>query len=155
MPSSTAASSSALRLVVGDGGHDDEDAVGAPGARLVDLVGLEHEILAQRRQRHRRARLRQEFRRALEGGRVGQHREAGRAARRIGARQRRRVEIGADQALRRARLLDLGDQPDAVGRDAPLAALRESRAAARRPAMRAFSSASGTAAFAAAISCRL
>ena len=44
------------RLVVGDGGHDDEDAVGAPGARLVDLVGLEHEILAQRRQRHGRAR---------------------------------------------------------------------------------------------------
>ena len=44
-----------LRLVVGDRRHDDQDAVGAPGARLEDLVGLEHEILAERRQRAPRA----------------------------------------------------------------------------------------------------
>ena len=31
--------------------HDDQDAVGAPGARFRHLIGLEHEILAQRRQR--------------------------------------------------------------------------------------------------------
>ena len=31
--------------------HDDEDAVGAPGARLQHLIGIEQEILAQDRQR--------------------------------------------------------------------------------------------------------
>ena len=37
--------------------HDDQDAVGAPGARFGHLIGLEHEILAQHRQRaSRRAR---------------------------------------------------------------------------------------------------
>ena len=79
-------------------GQHDQDGVGAPGARLVDLIRIEHEILAQGRQGGGRARLRQKFRRALEGRPVGQHREAGGAARFIGARQRRRIEIGADQA---------------------------------------------------------
>ena len=99
--------------------HDDEDAVGAPGARLEHLVGLEHEIFSERRKGGRRTRCGQEFRRALERRRVGQHREAGRAARLVGPRQRRRIEIGADQALRRARLLDLRDQRDAFRRDLP------------------------------------
>ena len=45
----------ARRRVV-DRRHDDEDAVGAPGARLDHLIGLVHEILAQHRQRRRRAR---------------------------------------------------------------------------------------------------
>ena len=48
--------------------HDDQDAVGAPGARLDHLIGLEHEILAQRGQRGRGARGGEEFRRALEDG---------------------------------------------------------------------------------------
>ena len=56
----------ALRLVVGDRGHDDEDAVGAPGPRLVHLVGIEHEILAQRGEGGGVARGGEEFRRALE-----------------------------------------------------------------------------------------
>ena len=55
---------------------------------------------------------------ALERRRVGQHRQAGRAAGLIGARQRGRIEVGADQALRRARLLDLGDQRVVAGGDA-------------------------------------
>jgi len=38
-----------------DAGHDDQDGVGAPGAGLVDLVGVKQEILAQRGQRHRLA----------------------------------------------------------------------------------------------------
>src|SRR5215211_1388117 len=63
-----------------DGRHDDEDTVGPPRARLDDLVGVVQEILAQDRKR---------------GARAG---------------QRRRVEIGADHAFRRACLLDLGDQ---------------------------------------------
>ena len=32
-----------------DLGHDDEDAVGAPGARFYHLVGVDHEVLAQDR----------------------------------------------------------------------------------------------------------
>ena len=98
------------RLCVVDARHDDEDAVGAPGARLEDLVGLEQEVLAQAgRPEASRACVRI-FGPALERGRVGQHREAGGAALGIGAGEARRIEIGADQALRRARLLDLGDQ---------------------------------------------
>src|SRR5690606_37321368 len=62
----------------------------------------------------RLARRRQEFRRALEGGAVRQHRKAGRAAFLIGAGQRRRVEIGADQPPGGAGLLDLGDQREAT-----------------------------------------
>ena len=102
-----------MRVV--DRGHDDQDAVGALGARLRHLIGVEHEILAQHRQRGRRARRRHEIRLALERRRVGEHRQAGRAAGLIGARQRRRIEIGADQALGGARLLDLGDQRVVAG----------------------------------------
>ena len=87
-------------------------------ARLDHLIGIEHEVLAQHRQLRRRARRGQIFGGALERGRVGQHREAGGAARFIGAGERRRIEIGADQALRRARLLDLGDQREVAMRDA-------------------------------------
>ena len=38
------------RLLIVDAGHDDENAVGAGGARFKDLIGVEHEILAQDRQ---------------------------------------------------------------------------------------------------------
>ena len=37
-------------LAVIDAGHDDQDAVGAGGAGLVNLIGIEQEILAQRGQ---------------------------------------------------------------------------------------------------------
>src|SRR5829696_3517295 len=104
----------AARLVIGDARHDDEDAVGAPGPRLVDLVGFEQEILAQRRQARGFAGKPQIFGPALEGRPVGQHREAGRAALGIGAGERRGIEIGADEALRRACLLDLRDERGAV-----------------------------------------
>ncbi len=33
-----------------DAGHDDQDGVGAPGARFEHLIGIEQEILAQRGQ---------------------------------------------------------------------------------------------------------
>src|SRR5215218_10159365 len=46
----------------------------------------------------------------LKRGCVGQYREAGCAARLIGARQRWGIEVGADQAFRRARLLHFGNQ---------------------------------------------
>ena len=43
-----------LRQAVVDRRHDDQDAVGAPGARLDHLIGVVHEILAQHRQRRSR-----------------------------------------------------------------------------------------------------
>ena len=94
------------RRVVLDGSHDDEDRVGAPGARLEHLIGIIHEVLAQNGQMHRAARGDEMLWPALERRRVGQNREACGMALRIGDRQRRRIEIGADQAFRRAGLLD-------------------------------------------------
>ena len=60
-----------------DRSHDDEDAVGAPGARLEHLIAIEHEVLAQHGQRRGRARRGEIFGSPLEGGRVGENREAG------------------------------------------------------------------------------
>ncbi len=90
--------------------HDDEDAVGAHRARFRHLIRLVHEVLAQHRQVGCRAGGDEELGRALERGAVGEDREAGGAARLVGPRQRRRIEVGADQPPGRARLLDLGDQ---------------------------------------------
>ena len=64
--------------------HDDEDTIGAQRAGLDDLIGLVDEILAQRRQAGRIARLAEEFRSALERGSIGEHGQARRAARLIG-----------------------------------------------------------------------
>ncbi len=109
--------------------HDDQDAVGAQRPRFDHLIGLVDEVLAQRRQAGGVARLAEELRPALERRRVGQHRQTGGAARLISLGQRRRIEIGADQSLRRARLLDLGDQRVVAGRHLALDRLQE---AARR-----------------------
>ena len=84
---------------VADLSQNDEDAVGTPGPRFHHLVGVEHEVLAQRGQRGGGARGREILRRALEGGPVGQHGEAGSAARLIGFGQSGRIEVGADQTL--------------------------------------------------------
>ena len=90
--------------------HDDQDAVGAVGAGLDHLIGIEHEILAQHRQICRRARRHHEIQMALERRRIRQHRKTRRAAGLIGSCQRRRIEIGADQSLRGRSLLHLGNQ---------------------------------------------
>ena len=60
--------------------HDDQDAVGAQRPRLEHLIGIDHEVLAQRRQARRLTRRRQKFRPSLKRWRVGQHRETGGAA---------------------------------------------------------------------------
>ena len=72
------------------------------------------------RKSDRRARGDEVLRRALEEGSIGQHRQAGRPAFGVGAGESRRVEVGPDQALRRARLLDLGDERRPAGGNAPL-----------------------------------
>ena len=106
------------RRGVVDRRHDDEDAIGAERAGLHHLVGVDHEVLAQDGEGGRLARGGQIIGASLEGGRVGQHRQAGGAAHFISARQRRRIELGADQALRRARFLDLGDEGELAFGDA-------------------------------------
>jgi hypothetical protein len=99
-----------LRGGVVERGHDDQDAVGAMGAGFRHLVGVEHEILAQHWQAGCRARRHHEIEMALERGRIGQHRQARRAAGLVGLGQRRRVEIGANESLGRRGLFHLGNQ---------------------------------------------
>ena len=99
------------------GGENDEDAVRAPGPRLDHLIGVDHEILAQDGKARRLARRGQIVWRALEGRRVGENGEALGAARLIGAGEGRRVEIGANEAPRGARLLDLGNEREAARHD--------------------------------------
>ncbi len=104
-------------LGIGQAGGDEQDAVGPHGARFVDLVGIDHEVLAQHRQVAAGARLLQVIRAALEELPVGQHRQAGRAhlAAGIGVADGvalgdvGRHEISPDHALARAGLLDLGN----------------------------------------------
>ena len=92
------------------------------GARLVDLPGIDHEVLAQHRQVAGGARLLEVVDAALEELPVGQHREAGRAdcavAFGIALRDVGRDELAlADHALARAGLLDLGDHRGLAGGD--------------------------------------
>ena len=54
MPSAEAPRFELGRAGIVDRGHDDEDAIGAVGARFRHLIGVVHEILAQHRQRARR-----------------------------------------------------------------------------------------------------
>ncbi len=118
------------RRRVVEAGHDEQDAIRPVCARLGHLVALEHEVLAQHRQAGRRARGFEKGEAALEGGAIGQHRQAGRAAGLVGGGQRRRIEVGADEAFGRARLLDLGDQRESARRGAWPAGPRRSGAAA-------------------------
>src|SRR5207245_5808931 len=85
------------------------DASGTHGARFVPLVGVDHEILAQRRKVASRARSRKVPGATLKKTFIGEHREAGRAVSRVGAGDHRRIESLAKNAPARTRLLDLGD----------------------------------------------
>ena len=87
MPSSVAALLELGRLRRRRGRHDEQDAVGAERPRLDHLVGVEDEVLAQHRQRHRLRGRAQVGVAALEEGLVGEHREAGGTACGIGAGQ--------------------------------------------------------------------
>ena len=131
MPQAAAAFSSSGGLGVGDAGEDDQDAVGAERAGFRHLPGVVEEVLAQDRQVDGGARLGEVAVVALEARAVGQHAEAGGAAGGVGGGERGGVEVVADQALGRARLLDLGDQRRSRGPRRG-AAPRRSRAAGRR-----------------------
>ena len=121
-------------------GDDQQDRVGAGGRRLVDLVGVDDEVLAQDRQLRRRARLAQVVERAAEVERLGEDRQRRGAAALVG-----RTIVGdgralADLARRRRAALVLGDHRDARAASAPrrTAGPRAARASA------ASSRASGT-----------
>ena len=90
--------------------HDQQNTVGAERARFDDLIGLQHEVLAQHRQIDRRAGLLEIVVAALKVGFVGQHRETVGATLGIGAGQRCRLEVLSDQTLGGRGFLDLADQ---------------------------------------------
>ena len=102
---------------IGERRHDQQDRVGADRARLRHLILVDDEILAQHRQRARRARRGEVGGIALEVRAVGQHRQARGAASLVARRDRGRIEIGAQHAAARARLLDLRDDGRTTGRD--------------------------------------
>ena len=110
--------------------HDEQNTVGAEDPRLDDLVGIQHEILAQDRQDDRRPGRHQVFVGTLEVGYVGEHGEAGGAPGLEGLGQGNRCEVGADHALGRRSPLDLGDQ--SVSRGAGLGQARSEAAWRRR-----------------------
>src|SRR5208337_2960835 len=89
-------------LGIADAGQDDQDAIGAGGARLIDLIGVEQEVLAQQRQAGASMGGGEIVEMALERGAVGQNRQAGGAAGLIGAGENWGIEFGADQSLGRA-----------------------------------------------------
>ena len=90
-------------------GGDQENGIGAGNARLVDLVGIEDEVLAQQRQPHLFADQGQIAEMAEKKVLVGQHRQAGGAVLLIDPGNGKRVEIGADDPLARRPLLHLGN----------------------------------------------
>src|SRR6185437_10374489 len=108
-----------LCLVVGNRREDDEDAVRAPRARLVNLIRVEHEILAQSRKINGFARQFEILEGPLELRRIRQYGKARRAALFVGARQRRDVEILPDQPPARRGASDLRDQPVPPGGNRP------------------------------------
>ena len=88
---------------------DQQDAVGTDRPRLDDLVRIDHEVLADHRQRTGGPRFLQIGIGALEEVHVGEHRQARRATRLVAAGDLRRDEVFAQHALARRCLLDLGD----------------------------------------------
>ena len=110
---------------------DQQDRIGAHRARFVDLVHVDHEVLAQHRNLAGGARLLQVVHRALEEMHVGQHRQARRAMARVALGDVRRLEVRAQHAFRRRRLLHFGDHAGVARRDVLAQARFEAAQAAR------------------------
>ncbi len=123
-----------LRQLAGVERRDDQqDRVGPRRERLVDLVRLDDEVLAQDRQPRDAARAPQVVERAAEAGRLGEDRERGGAAALVGADHVLELEVLADHAGRGRAALVLGDQRES----GPRAARRRKCSPGRRSLRRA------------------
>ena len=89
--------------------HDQQRHIGAVGTGLPQLVGADHEVLAQQRHRHRAPDRGQVLQAATEAPRLGEHADDGSPARLVVARQRGRVGDAGQFAPGRAGPLHLGD----------------------------------------------
>ena len=88
---------------------DQQHCVGAGRARLIQLVGIDDEVLAQRRQQRRPPRLLQVLEAAPEELLFGQDGERGRAGHLVGLGGLDRMQVLADDAPRRRAPLELRD----------------------------------------------
>ena len=88
---------------------DEQNAVGAHGTRLVNLVRVDHEVFAQHRQLARSAGLLQKVGLALEKLTVGQHRQTSRAMFGITLRNVSGHKVGTQHAFGRAGFFHLGN----------------------------------------------
>jgi hypothetical protein len=90
-------------------GGDEQDCIGAMGARLKDLILIHHEVLAQAGQCHCRRSKFEIVQAALKMRLVREHGESCRATRLVALRKPSHVEIRANHALGRGRLFDFGN----------------------------------------------
>lgn len=93
------------RLAMVEHGQDQENGVGPHGACFMDLVGIDHEVLAQDRQARYCLGQLQVGRFALEEGLVGQDRQARRATIPVGLGNCGNLEVAANETLGWAGLL--------------------------------------------------
>ena len=108
------------QLGVVEGGHDEQDQVGAVGARLEDLVLGDHEVLAQDRHRDRATDGVEVVEAAVEAALLGEDADRRGPRLGVGARQGGGVGDGGEGALAGAGPLDLRDEREAVGAQALL-----------------------------------
>ena len=111
-PSPRATSRNARSSEALERGDDQQHRIRAGGSRLIQLVGVDDEVLAQHRQLARRARGVQILERAFEVGPLGQHRQRIRAAALVRASDLREVGVLAQLARRGRASLELGDHAD-------------------------------------------
>ena len=130
---------------------DQQHGVGPGRAGFDHLIRVDDEILPQHGQIDRRADLPQVIEAALEIRLVGQHADARGPVLLVDPRDGHGIEVGADDALAGAGLLDFGDQPN--GRTCRECGEESRAAAGHRPAAGA-TSASGLSLFALATSSR-
>jgi len=97
------------------GGHDQQHQVRAVGPGLPELVGADHEVLAQHRHLHRTANRGQVGQRTAEPPLLGQHADNLRAAGFVVRGQRGRIGDGGHLPARRAGPLHFGDHADTLG----------------------------------------
>ena len=120
------------------GGDDEQDEVGAVRAGLVELVVVDHEVLAQHRDPHGGPDRVEVVQGAAEAAPLGEDADRGGAARGVLLRQRGGVLDGGQRALAGAGPLHLGDERQARLRAArprrrgPGAASRASRSTSSR-----------------------